>query len=433
MRECVSRVVFSVFFAGGEFEDVYSSNRWQKKTMTIRMSCSARYALAVAIIGVATMVRMLLSHLLGLQFPFATYYVGVAAAMWFCGTAPAMMSCLLGYIGAEYFFFGRSAIDADPAAVFLYFSVTMTIIAVGRFMQRARHRIKATMAEAKRHQRLCEEEAERRRRAERELEAARQTLRDYTQSVEEQIAGRTEKLTQTIQSLEGFCYSIAHDLRTPIRAMQGYATVLANECALNPRAVDFTGKIQESACRMDQLVQDLLELGRLSHEPVALSPVDVESVLDQLLSHMQEETKQAQVSVVRPLPKVLAQPTILTQALGNLLRNALKFVKPGTMPNIYIRAEELPYSVRICIDDNGIGIDQQYHDKIFNVFERLHGNEEYPGTGIGLAIVKKGIERLGGRVGLNSSPGKGSCFWIELEKGRAAVGNFVGKVLRSAI
>jgi signal transduction histidine kinase len=149
-------------------------------------------------------------------------------------------------------------------------------------------------------------------------------------------------------------------------------------------------------------------------------------VLDQLLPHLEDEMHDAKVSVLRPLPTVLAQPTILTQALGNLLRNAMKFVKPGTMPNIYIRAEELPYSVRICIDDNGIGIDQQYHDKIFNVFERLHRPEEYPGTGIGLAIVKKGIERLGGRVGLNSMPGKGSCFWIELEKASAAVGEVVG-------
>lgn len=371
------------------------------------------------------MLRMLLSHLIGLEFPFATYYIAVTVAMWLCGTAPAMMSCLLGYIGAEYFFFGRSAIDADPLGVFLYFSVTMAIIAFGRSMQRARHRMHASMAEAKRRHRECEEEIVRRKRIEEELETAKQALSDYSHALEEQVAERTEKLTQTVQSLEGFCYSIAHDLRTPIRAMQGYAAVLADECALSPRAVEYTGKIQESACRMDQLVRDLLAYGRLTHEPVALSPVDVESVLDNLLSHMHDETKQAQVSVVRPLPKVLAQPTILTQALGNLLRNALKFVKPGTLPNIYIRAEELPYSVRICIDDNGIGIDQQYHDKIFNVFERLHRPEDYPGTGIGLAIVKKGVERLGGRVGLNSAPGKGSCFWIELEKARAAMGTMV--------
>ncbi|MDB6059562.1 MAG: multi-sensor signal transduction histidine kinase [Verrucomicrobiales bacterium] len=393
--------------------------------MSSKMSRSARYALAVAIIGVATMLRMVLSRSIGPDFPFATYYIGVTVAVWVCGTAPSIMACLLGYIGAEYFFYGGPAIAADPVAVLMYFAVTFAIIGVGRSMLHAKRRIDASMAEAKRRNHECEQEIGRRQRVEQELDAAKQTLADYTHTLEEQVAERTEKLTQTVKSLEGFCYSIAHDLRTPIRAMQGYAIVLAEECALNAPAKEYTRKISDSACRMDQLVQDLLAYGRLTHEPVALSAVDVESVLDQLLSHMQDETHDAQVSVLRPLPKVLAQPTILTQALGNLIRNALKFVKPGTMPNIYIRAEELPYSIRICIDDNGIGIDQQYHDKIFNVFERLHHPEEYPGTGIGLAIVKKGVERLGGRVGLNSMPGKGSCFWIELEKAGAAVGKVV--------
>jgi signal transduction histidine kinase len=393
--------------------------------MTIRMSRSARYALAVAIIGVATMLRMLLSHLLGSQFPFATYYIGVTVAMWLCGTAPSIMACLLGYIGAEYFFYGRPAIDADPVGVVMYFGVTLTIIAVGRSMQRAKRRVEASMAEAKRRHFECEEEITRRKRVELELECAKKALSDYADNLEKQVEERTQKLTETIKSLEGFCYTIAHDLRTPIRAMQGYASVLKDECELAPRAAEYTHKISDAAFRMDQLVQDLLAYGRLTHEPVALSAVDVESVLDQLLKHMQDETKTAQVSVVHPLPPVLAQPMILTQALGNLLRNAMKFVQPGTVPNIYIRAEELPYTIRICIDDNGIGIDQKYHERIFNVFERLHRPEEYPGTGIGLAIVKKGIERLGGRVGLNSAPGKGSCFWIELEKTRAAVGNVV--------
>src|SRR4051812_7400427 len=114
------------------------SSKRHAKLMSIRMSRSARYALAVAIIGVATMMRMLLSHLLGSQFPFATYYVGVTVAMWLCGTAPAIMASLLGYIGAEYFFYGRPAIDADPVAVFSYFAVTLTVIGVGRSMYRAK-------------------------------------------------------------------------------------------------------------------------------------------------------------------------------------------------------------------------------------------------------------------------------------------------------
>src|SRR3954467_1997196 len=122
-----------------------------------RMSRSARYALAVAIIGLATMTRMLLSHLVGSEFPFATYYIGVTVIVWLCGTAPSIMACLLGYIGAEYFFYGRPAIDADPAGVFLYFAVTLTIIGIGRSMLRAKRRVETTMAEVRRRQRECEQ------------------------------------------------------------------------------------------------------------------------------------------------------------------------------------------------------------------------------------------------------------------------------------
>jgi signal transduction histidine kinase len=169
---------------------------------------------------------MLLSHLVGSEFPFATYYMGVTVVVWLCGTAPSIMACLLGYIGAEYFFYGRPAIDADPAGVFLYFAVTLTIIGIGRSMLRAKRRVETTMAEVRRRQRECEQEIVNRKRVEQELEAARETLRDYAQTLERQVAERTEKLTETIKSLEGFCYTIAHDLRTPIRAMQGYASVL---------------------------------------------------------------------------------------------------------------------------------------------------------------------------------------------------------------
>src|SRR4051794_16512964 len=144
-----------------------------------RMSRSSRYALAVAIIGVATMTRMLLSHLIGSEFPFATYYIGVTIVVWLCGTAPSIMACLLGYIGAEYFFYGRPAIDADPIGVFMYFGVTMTIIGVARSMLHARRRVEASMTEARRRHHECEQEITRRKRVEQELEAAKQALTNY--------------------------------------------------------------------------------------------------------------------------------------------------------------------------------------------------------------------------------------------------------------
>ncbi|HWQ90163.1 MAG TPA: ATP-binding protein, partial [Clostridia bacterium] len=123
----------------------------------------------------------------------------------------------------------------------------------------------------------------------------------------------------------------------------------------------------------------------------------------------------AKLHVQRPLPKVRANPGVLKEALVQLLSNALKFVPAGVTPNIRIWAEG-EETIRLWFEDNGIGIPAQYHDRVFHVFERLHGTEDYQGTGIGLSIVQRGIERMDGRVGMESEPGKGSRFWIELPR-----------------
>jgi signal transduction histidine kinase len=127
---------------------------------------------------------------------------------------------------------------------------------------------------------------------------------------------------------------------------------------------------------------------------------------------MQESN--ASVVVEKPIPEVLGNRTILSQIVSNLLSNAVKFVAPGIKPKIKIRAEYYDNSVRLWVEDNGIGIEPEYQQRIFRLFERLHSAEEYPGTGIGLAIVAKGAERMGGKTGVESAPGKGSRFWVEL-------------------
>ena len=122
------------------------------------------------------------------------------------------------------------------------------------------------------------------------------------------------------------------------------------------------------------------------------------------------------ILVEKPLPEVLSHSTTLEQVMGNLITNAIRFVPPEVKPNINISAEERDEVVRLWVEDNGIGIAPEHHERIFRIFERLHGVESYPGTGIGLAIVKKGAEKLGGKVRFESAPGKGSRFWIELTK-----------------
>jgi signal transduction histidine kinase len=154
-----------------------------------------------------------------------------------------------------------------------------------------------------------------------------------------------------------------------------------------------------------------------------LQPVGLAWVVPEVLAQLDEEIrkKKAQVTVVEPLPAVIGHRGTLGQALVNLLGNAIKFVAPSVQPQIKIRAEEREESVRLWVEDNGIGIAPESQTRLFRAFERLRGTETYPGTGVGLAIVRKGVEHMGGRVGVESSPGQGSKFWIELPKAQKKI------------
>ena len=240
---------------------------------------------------------------------------------------------------------------------------------------------------------------------------------------EAEIKRRADELEAANKELEAFSYSVSHDLRTPLRAMQGFAQALNEDFAdrLGPVAQDYTQRIVAAACRMDSLIQDLLAYSRLSRAQMLLQPLDLRSVMAQIRTHTEGEfrDREASVEVAIPeaFPHVMAHPTTLVQVVTNLLTNAVKFVASGVRPHVRVWAEERGEWGRLWVEDNGIGIAPEHQVRIFRVFERLHGSETYPGTGIGLAIAAKGMERMGGRAGVESTPGKGSKFWIELPKG----------------
>jgi signal transduction histidine kinase len=242
--------------------------------------------------------------------------------------------------------------------------------------------------------------------------------RRFRQNLERQVESRTEQLTQVNRELDAFAYTISHDLRAPLRAMHGYADALAEDYApiLPEQGRRFTQRIMAAAARMEELIQDILTYSRLSREEVKLRPVSLEEAVDRVLAHarMRIEETGAEVEVERPLAIVSAHPATLEQALDNLIANALKFVAPGERPRVRIRAENQGERVRVWVGDNGIGIDPAHRDRIFEPFQRLHGIETYPGTGIGLAIVRRSLERMGGRCGVAPGEGRGSRFWIEL-------------------
>lgn len=259
-----------------------------------------------------------------------------------------------------------------------------------------------------------------RKQAENALREAQAQLRKHADELEDRVVQRTGELKETIQSLESFSYSIAHDLRAPLRALQGFTKILMTDYApqLDEAAQGYAERIVRAATRMDQLIQDLLLYGRLSHVELGFSRLNLEAHIDKVLSQLADEinARQAELKVFRPMPDVWANSIVLEQVLVNLIGNAIKFVPPNLRPRVELKAENGENVVRLSIRDNGIGIKPEYHEKIFRVFERLHNEMTYPGTGIGLAIVRRGIERMKGRVGVDSVAGKGSCFWLELPK-----------------
>jgi signal transduction histidine kinase len=249
---------------------------------------------------------------------------------------------------------------------------------------------------------------------------AEEELKKYRDHLEELVENRTSKLEELNTELEAFAYSVSHDLRAPLRAVQGFSQALLEDYApkLDAQGKDYARRMDDSARRMETLIQDLLEYSRLSRSEIQLKPVDLTSVVEHVLTQLGGEIKEkdALIRVDAPLPKVLGHSATLEQVVENLIANAIKFVSPGVKPKIHLWAEEGDTVVRLWVEDNGIGIAPEHHERIFRIFERLHGIETYPGTGIGLATVKKGLEKMAGTVGVESVLGKGSRFWIELPR-----------------
>jgi PAS domain S-box-containing protein len=251
-----------------------------------------------------------------------------------------------------------------------------------------------------------------------ELNDTQRKLTRHTQELEKLVLERTANLRETVDSLEGVCYTIAHDLRGPLRAIQGFTQILMSEYgkSFGETGRELGQRVVNAATRMDRLIKDLLDFARISHVEMPREKIDLDRELKLVLDQFSEEisSRRAVIKIKRPLPSVMANPTIIQQILTNLISNALKFVKKGERPNIDIRSQLHGDFVRLYVRDNGIGIEAEHRQEIFGLFNRLHPNENYSGTGVGLAIVKKGIERIGGSVKIVPIKGRGTCFLLEM-------------------
>lgn len=249
---------------------------------------------------------------------------------------------------------------------------------------------------------------------------AQRVLLDHAGELEGQVNARTGELRETVSELESFSYSVSHDMRAPLRAMHGYAQLLLenHEATLDPASVEQLRRINASAARLDALIADVLAYSGLLRSKIVLESVNLDVLVRLVVATYQElQAKGVDIAIEGVLPAVLANEASLTQIVSNLLSNAAKFVAPGVPARVRIHADEIEGDVRLWIVDNGIGIDPRDQERIWTIFTRVVRAKDYEGTGIGLAIVRKAVERMGGTVGVESALGAGSRFWLRLRQG----------------
>jgi PAS domain S-box-containing protein len=248
-----------------------------------------------------------------------------------------------------------------------------------------------------------------------EIVAAREKLARGREELERRVEARTQKLQEMVEELQHVSYAITHDMRAPLRAMSAFAGLVAERIAStqDKETREYCRRIQLAASRLDTLIQDALHYTKAVLREMPPEPVDLSKLVPGLVeTYPNLQSDKADIRIEGQLPVVLGNDALLTQCFSNLLGNAVKFVAPGIRPCIRIHAEIDGGTTRIWIQDNGIGIPRHSHDRLFKMFERL--TNDYEGTGIGLAIVRKFAQRMGGRVGAESEAGQGSRFWIEL-------------------
>lgn len=238
--------------------------------------------------------------------------------------------------------------------------------------------------------------------------------------LEKRVAERTAELAAANRELETFAYSVSHDLKAPLRGIDGYSQLLQETCAdeLSKDARIFVQNIRDGSAQMNGLIDDLLDYSRMERRQMRSMRLDLDDAVRSVLAERASEIEARGVRLQVQLPalSVQADPDGLAVALRNLLENALKFTHGAQPPVIEVGGREEPNSCILWVKDNGIGFDMKFHDRIFEIFQRLQRTEDYPGTGIGLALVSKAMHRMGGRVWAQSAPGQGATFYLELPK-----------------
>jgi K+-sensing histidine kinase KdpD len=376
------------------------------------ISAPVRYGLALSLVALATLARYSLHHVLLENSPFSVYYIAVLLTALVAGRGPGLLAAALGTLAGTYFFFAplRSfGIDNlnDQITVLLFVVIATIIVLVVNAIQRNRKRLEQMTND---------------------LLASERRYRQLSEELEKRVEERTAELRATIRELESFSYSISHDLRAPLRAVNSFASIVLEENpnTLTEESVRQLKSVIQNGKMMGQLVDELLAFSHLSRTEVHVIWVDTTRLARSVayeLRMSQPPERQIEITI-HDLPKVRANEPLLREVLANILTNALKFTRTRPRAIIEIGSVRQDGEEAIFIRDNGVGFDKQYADKLFGVFQRLHRVDEYEGTGIGLALVKRFIERHGGRVWADGKLNEGATFYFTVGTNRR--GELVG-------
>lgn len=247
---------------------------------------------------------------------------------------------------------------------------------------------------------------------------AQRALESHRDQLEEAVAARTAELLQVNERLKAFTYAASHDLKAPLRGIGSFSALLERSCRdrLESDELRFLDHIRNSTTRMTHLIDDLLAYAQQEQQALVIQPLDLGAAVRTVLDEYEEEIRRGSVQLGIDLPalRVQADPSGFAQVLRNLIGNALKYAARADPPTLEIGAETFGELCRLWVRDNGIGFDMAHHEKIFEIFSRLHAQHEIPGSGVGLALVRKAVERMRGRVWAESEPGQGATFFLEL-------------------
>ena len=376
---------------------------WNRELQRIH-SPLLRYIFALVSVAAALGISFAAQHygFRDIELPVLT--VAIALTTWYAGAGPSLLTVLLSSVCFDYFFIEplySLEVSTRDLPYFLIFIVWAGVVAS---FSEVRRRIEDSL-------RLARDNLQ--------LEVEQRRLReDEIRQLNRELGRRATELEASNNELESFAYSVSHDLRAPLRHMDGYLTLLSKRSysMLDNPAKHYVDCALEASQRMGTLIDELLQFSRLGRAEMQKVPVDLNAIVVQMRRELEPATRGRTIQWhLNPLPKVAADTGMMRQVIENLLANAIKFTRNCATADIEIGSRTAANDeVVLFVRDNGAGFDMRYYEKLFQVFQRLHGEQEFEGTGIGLANVRRVVERHGGRVWAEGAVGVGATFYFSL-------------------